>query len=90
MGIGRKQPNVLVQIECAAERKIQTLFFVEMDKLPIHAFHGLTRGQAEHQMRISPEIMGDDSRDERGGRFVAGLDDNFHESKSENRNLESE
>ena len=46
-------------------------------ELTVHALHGFAGCQAEDQMGIGPQFVGNDLRDERCRGFVSGLDDDF-------------
>src|SRR5262245_43630251 len=45
----------------------------------VHPFHGATRGQPDHQIRLAPKLPIDDSSREEGGLVRVGRDDDFHE-----------
>src|SRR5262245_17463296 len=48
------------------------------DQVVIDQFHGLPGGQPENQVRVSAEIVGDDSCNQRGSRGFRGPNNNFH------------
>ena len=76
--IGGKQADVFIQIKSAAKRKIELLFLVPADEMAINAFHGLASGQAQNEVRVGTEVMGDDARNKGRSSFVSGLYDYFH------------
>jgi len=78
IGIGWKQTDVFVEVEGAAKGKIELLLLMKAHKIAIDTFHRFARSQAEHEVRIGTQLMGDDPRNERGGRFRVRLYDDFH------------
>ncbi len=76
--VGRKQPNIFIQIKSAAKRKIELLLFVPSHKLAIDALHGLTSGQAQDEVRVGTQVMRGYARDKRCRSFIIWLYYYFH------------
>ncbi len=74
----RRQANVFVEVEGGAKREIQPLLAMHLHEALINAFHGPAGGEAQHQMRISPQFLGDDPRHQLGGGIRIRLNDYFH------------
>src|SRR5438105_4074029 len=62
--VRRWKANVFVQVECAAQREVQFLFFVQAHKFAIDAFHCLPGGKTQNKMWISAQLMSNDARDQ--------------------------
>ena len=67
------EPDVFVQIEGAAQGKIQTFLMVHPDEISIDPFHGAAGGEPEHEMWFLAEGLGDQGRHQPGGTFGIGL-----------------
>jgi hypothetical protein len=46
--------------------------------MTIDAFHGLAGRQAEDEIRVGAQFVGDDAGDQGGGRFLIRLYNDFH------------
>ena len=73
-----REPHVFVEIERAAEGEIQVLFPMLADQLGINSLHRPAGGQPQHQERVGPHLVGDDSRRQVRGRSGILSYDDFH------------
>ena len=76
--VRRKEADVLVQVESAAQGKIEFLLLMHADEVTIDSLHRVACSQAKDQVGIGPQFMGDHSGNEGRRRVFIWLDDDFH------------
>ena len=80
--VAREQPDVFVEVERAAQGKIQFLGLMQAHEVAINTFHRAAGGEAEDEMRIGAQIVRHDARHERRGGLLVWLYDDFHRRDS--------
>jgi hypothetical protein len=60
----RHHSDVFIQVERAAQRKIQLLFLVQSNEVTINILHRLASGESQHQVWVGAKIVSHNPRDE--------------------------
>src|SRR5438034_5100202 len=76
--IVRVQADVFVEVESAAERKIQALFAMHPHQQTVNRLHRASGRQTQDQMRVGPQFLCDDACHQSRGGVCVRSNNHFH------------
>jgi hypothetical protein len=82
VGVRRKQADILIEVERAAEGEIQVLILVQPDEVTVDQLHGFSGGKSEDEVRVGPQFSRHHPGDQTRGGFLVGLNDDFDAADS--------